>query len=70
MRYKDKDYFVASKDGNIRRNTTSNITTVPLTKTMNNLNIGRVTNYLNGAVSRFAYYPRALNDAEIQYLTR
>lgn len=66
MRYKDLDTFVASKDGNIRRNTTSRITTVPLTKTMNTLTFGT----FNGAISKFAYYPRALNDAEIQYLTQ
>jgi hypothetical protein len=70
MRYKDGDTFVASKDGNINRNSTSRIRTIPLTKTMNSLSIGRVTNYLNGAISRFTYYPKALNDSEIQYLTQ
>jgi hypothetical protein len=66
MRYKDLDTFVASKDGNIRRTTTANKVTVPLTKNMNSLTFGT----FNGAISKFAYYPKALNDAEIQYLTQ
>lgn len=67
MRYKDLDMMVVSKDGNIRRaNNTPRTFTVPLTKTMNSLTFGT----FNGAISRFTYYPRALNDAEIQYLTQ
>ena len=65
MRYKDLDTFVASKDGNIRSNTSRN-KTIPLTKNMDSLTFGT----FNGAISKFAYYPKALNDAEIQYLTQ
>jgi len=65
MRYKDLDNFVASKDGNIRSNT-SRTKTIQLTKNMNSLTFGT----FNGAISKFAYYPKALNDAEIQYLTQ
>jgi len=72
MRYKDGDAFVAVKDGGrvTKPASTLRALTIPLTKTMNTLSIGRVTNYLNGAISRFTYYPKALNDAEIQYLTQ
>ena len=66
MRYKDLDTFVATSDGRIRRNTTSRAFTIPLTKTMTTLSFGG----FNGAISKFAYYPKALNDAEIQYLTQ
>jgi hypothetical protein len=66
MRYKDLDTFVASKDGNIRKNTQARLQTIPLTKNMNSLTFGT----FNGAISKFAYYPKALNDAEIQYLTQ
>ena len=65
MRYKDLDTFVASKDGNIRSNTSRN-KTIPLTKNMNSLTFGT----FNGAISKFAYYPKALNDAEMLYLTQ
>jgi hypothetical protein len=65
MRYKDLDNFVASKDGNIRSNT-SRTKTIPLSKNMDSLFLGT----FNGAISKFAYYPKALNDAEIQYLTQ
>jgi hypothetical protein len=66
MRYKDLDTFVASKDGNIRKNSQARLQTIPLTKNMNSLTLGT----FNGAISKFAYYPKALNDAEIQYLTQ
>ena len=67
MRYKDLDTFVASKDGNIRKNSqVSRLQAIPLTKNMNSLTFGT----FNGAISKFAYYPKALNDAEIQYLTQ
>ena len=66
MRYKDLDTFVASKDGNIRKNSQARLQTIPLTKNMNSLTFGT----FNGAISKFAYYPKALNDAEIQYLTQ
>ena len=66
MRYKDLDTFVASKDGNIRKNNQARLQTIPLTKNMNSLTFGT----FNGAISKFAYYPKALNDDEIQYLTQ
>ena len=65
MRYTDLGNFIASKDGNIRSNTSRN-KTIPLTKNMDSLTFGT----FNGAISKFAYYPKALNDAEMLYLTQ
>jgi hypothetical protein len=68
MRYKDGDAFVTVKDGGrVTKNTsTPRGLTLTLTKTMTTLSFGG----FNGAISKFAYYPKALNDAEIQYLTQ
>lgn len=59
------DFALCDSGGTVSKNTSGNISSF----SVNQMQIGAGSGVLNGWVSRVAYYPRRLTDAELQELT-